>query len=459
MNKKKKIIYAGIVFVLIVIGIHIYLTLNPLLLKSKTLSINVGDKYEYKDNISFVYFGNKDDVKINKEINAEKIQEYDVKYIFKDYSVPCHVSIVDKKAPILKLKDYTTDGKEEVSVDQFVESCEDASEYTLSIETKELKNIGETEIEIKAIDEYGNEVIEKCKLTRVEDTTPPVISGVVEYVEVMQTDYYDYEAVTVEDDMDQNPELTITGNVDFSYPGEYLINYMAVDRSGNVTSIDATIVVIQNVESQMNVVYLTFDDGPSYNTPKVLEILDQYNVKATFFVTGNGQSYNNYILQAYQAGHAIGLHTYTHDYGIVYSSVDGYYQDLNNIGQMVQSIIGFVPDIIRFPGGSSNTVSASYTPGIMSELVQSVQARGYQYYDWNVSSSDAAGIGVPTGTIIESATSGTGNQIMILFHDAYGKETTVEALPAVIEHYKNLGYTFLPINKATSYVCHHGVNN
>ena len=77
------------------------------------------------------------------------------------------------------------------------------------------------------------------------------------------------------------------------------------------------------------------------------------------------------------------MHTYSHDYAKVYASVDAYFQDLDQIGQMVQEEIGYVPCFIRFPGGSSNTVSKKYTAGIMSTLVQEVQNRGYQYYDWN----------------------------------------------------------------------------
>ena len=143
-------------------------------------------------------------------------------------------------------------------------------------------------------------------------------------------------------------------------------------------------------QSDEKIVYLTLDDGPSDNTQAVLDILDKYNAKATFFVTGEMPEYKDMIKAAYDKGHTIGMHTYSHDYAKVYASVDAYFQDLDQIGQMVQEEIGYVPCFIRFPGGSSNTVSKKYTAGIMSTLVQEVQNRGYQYYDWNGSSGDGS---------------------------------------------------------------------
>lgn len=457
--KNKKIVYALIVVLIGLLGVHLYFNAHPLKLISTEITVDVDEKYNYKDNISYVYLGSVDDVKIDKKIDTSKIDDYDITYSYKGNKLKCHISVEDKKGPILKLKNYKTDTVEELTPDVFVESCEDYSEFEIHIETEDLSSVGKTTVVIKAVDKYGNETVESCELERIEDTTPPIINGVQEYVEVMQGDYFDYQAVSVEDDMDSNPSLEINGWIDFGVPGTYTVNYMAVDRTGNIASVDSTIVVMANAEANMRVVYLTFDDGPSYNTASVLDILDRYGVKATFFVTGNGQNYNDNIVRAYQSGHAIGLHTYTHDYATVYASVDAYFQDLNNVGDMVQNIIGYRPDIIRFPGGSSNTVSANYTPGIMSQLVNKVQEKGYQYYDWNVSSSDASGFGVPSATIVQSSTATSADKVMILFHDATGKETTVEALPAVIEYYKNQGYAFMPISKSTSFVCHHGVNN
>ena len=204
------------------------------------------------------------------------------------------------------------------------------------------------------------------------------------------------------------------------------------------------------------VVYLTFDDGPSANTQRVLDILDQYDAKATFFITAQQPDYFPMIKKVYDEGHTIGLHSYTHEYDQVYASVDAYFDDLEKIGEVAKEQLGFVPCFIRFPGGSSNTVSAKYTSGIMSELVKEVQDRGYQYYDWNASSGDGA-----TKTaqeLIQQATSYHSNNLILLCHDAQAKDTTVEALPSIIEYYQSQGYVFKALDR-DSFVAHHSVNN
>lgn len=212
----------------------------------------------------------------------------------------------------------------------------------------------------------------------------------------------------------------------------------------------------KETEGDEKIVYLTFDDGPSANTEKILEILDEYDAKATFFITGQKEEYRPMIKKAYDAGHTIGLHTYCHDYDKVYASVDAYFEDLDKIGKVAEEQIGFVPCFIRFPGGASNTVSRKYTKGIMTELTQKVEEKGYQYYDWNVSSGDGAV--ASTEEIIKQSKTDKYQQVMILFHDAATKDTTVEALPSILDYYKELGYEFRAIDRE-SLVVHHQVNN
>ncbi|MBQ3300551.1 MAG: polysaccharide deacetylase [Eggerthellaceae bacterium] len=209
--------------------------------------------------------------------------------------------------------------------------------------------------------------------------------------------------------------------------------------------------------SKKKTVYLTIDDGPSENTPAILDILDKYGCKATFFVVGQNPSHFHYIKEAYDKGHTIGMHTFTHDYSKLYSSTDAYYRDLEDIAKVVKDQIGYVPCFVRFPGGSSNSISANYTPGIMTSLTKSVVEQGFQYYDWNMSSGDGADLSADE--IYNAATeSNEYNNVMLLCHDSATKQTTVEALPRIIEHYQSLGYTFEAIDR-DSVVIHHGVNN
>ena len=250
--------------------------------------------------------------------------------------------------------------------------------------------------------------------------------------------------------------------LDTSKEGTYEVLYKAKDSSGNKTTVKRKIYVVKkigsNKQSNEKVVYLTFDDGPSANTQKIMDILAKYDAKATFFVTGRNQDYNYLIKDAYQAGHTIALHTYSHEYSTVYASVDAYFDDLNKVGQMVKKEIGFVPHYIRFPGGSSNTISRRYCQGIMSTLTKKVIEQGYQYYDWNGDSTDASGNHVAVAKLIRNGTLCHDNNVMILCHDTQAKDTTVQALPSIIEHYKNLGYTFKGIDDAT-YAPHQSVNN
>jgi peptidoglycan/xylan/chitin deacetylase (PgdA/CDA1 family) len=202
-------------------------------------------------------------------------------------------------------------------------------------------------------------------------------------------------------------------------------------------------------------IYLTFDDGPSENTQKVLDILDQYGVKATFFVTGLNPDYFGMIGVEYEKGHTVGMHTYTHDYAQVYASEDAYFNDLSQIAQVVEGQIGYVPAFVRFPGGSSNTICNDYCPGIMGVLTTDVPARGYQYYDWNASCGDGA---VHTADEIAGYACDPSylqyENIIMLMHDANGKESTVEALPRIIEYYQGQGYEFAAISRDTIVVHH-----
>lgn len=209
-------------------------------------------------------------------------------------------------------------------------------------------------------------------------------------------------------------------------------------------------------QGEEKVVYMTFDDGPSENTKKVLEILDQYDAKATFFVTGYNESCRPYIKEAYEAGHTIGLHTFSHDYAGIYSSTDAFFRDLEQVGNVVKEQIGFVPCYTRFPGGASNTISANYTSGIMTQLTAQVPEKGYQYYDWNWNSGDGANISAEE--VYQNSIGCEENQIILLFHDSTYKQSTIDALPRIMDHYKERGYEFREITRDT-YVVHHGVNN
>ncbi len=187
------------------------------------------------------------------------------------------------------------------------------------------------------------------------------------------------------------------------------------------------------------VVYLTFDDGPSQYTPQILDILDRYGVKATFFVK-NG-AYNSTMKTIVDRGHQIGLHTYSHDYAKIYASDQAYYNDLQAIDDVVYNQTGLRTKIIRFPGGTSNTVSRKYCSGIMSRISVGVVEKGYSYFDWNCSNGDADGANtVDKQLSYVKQYSKSSKSIVVLMHDT--KKATMESLPAIIEYFQSQGMTF-----------------
>ena len=211
---------------------------------------------------------------------------------------------------------------------------------------------------------------------------------------------------------------------------------------------------INPVKSNGKKVYLTFDDGPSSNTDQILDILKDYDVKATFFVVGKTDERS---VKAYQRiveeGHTLAMHSYSHKYDEIYESKEAFARDLNSLQEYLYETTGVWPRIYRFPGGSSNTVSKVD----MQELIEYLTDIGITYFDWNVASGDAVSRTLPAETIVNNCLSGIEKQkeSVILMHDASNKGTTVEALPQIIEAIQERGDTgILPITDETVPVQH-----
>ncbi len=191
--------------------------------------------------------------------------------------------------------------------------------------------------------------------------------------------------------------------------------------------------------------YLTFDDGTSENTSKILDILKQYNVKATFFVTGNC---DETLLKRMQSeDHIIGNHTNSHKYEILYSSPEAFWNDFNKEQEYLNNILGTTSVFMRFPGGSNNSIGMKN--GVMGDITTQAKQNGYIYVDWNVDSGDARGNNIPKDTIVNNVLNGTSgkNQAIILMHQTKPKQTTVEALPEIIEGLQEQGYEIRPLTE------------
>lgn len=196
-------------------------------------------------------------------------------------------------------------------------------------------------------------------------------------------------------------------------------------------------------KSDPKVCYLTFDDGPSENTEKILDILKENDIKATFFIVGWCVDGREDILKRIaDEGHTIGIHTYSHDYEEIYSSVDAYVDDFAKAYDKIYEVTGIKPWLFRYPGGSYN----SFNEDIADDIISEMNNRGFTYFDWSCATSDAT-VGATYNSCIESfKDSLTNDYETVLMHDS--KELTVEYLQDIINYAKGEGYKFETLDTA-----------
>lgn len=207
-------------------------------------------------------------------------------------------------------------------------------------------------------------------------------------------------------------------------------------------------------DTDIRKVYLTFDDGPSGNTNRILDILADYDVKATFFVVGKEEEeYQALYKRIVEEGHTLAMHSYSHKYNEIYQSVESYSADLSRLQEFLYDTTGVWCRYCRFPGGSSNTVSRVD----MHELIAYLDEQDMSYFDWNISSGDAASSYISEEDIIRNCTAKLGefDEAIILMHDASDKNSTVRALPELIETIQAMEDTkILPITDDTERIHH-----
>lgn len=201
-------------------------------------------------------------------------------------------------------------------------------------------------------------------------------------------------------------------------------------------------------------VYLTFDDGPSIYTDEILDILAEYDVKATFFVVGKeDEASKEAMKRIVEEGHTLGMHSYSHKYSELYESVDAFEEDFDRLQNLLYETTGVKSVYYRFPGGSSNTVSSVS----MQEFADCLRSRGVEFYDWNISSGDGGERNLSRETLVRNSTADISrwNTSIVLMHDAAEKHSTVEALPGIIETIQAMEDTvLLPITEKTDAIQH-----
>lgn len=198
---------------------------------------------------------------------------------------------------------------------------------------------------------------------------------------------------------------------------------------------------VKEEELPEKVVFLTFDDGPSRNTVKILDTLAEYNACATFFVIGENLTEDGIEIarRALDEGHMLGMHTETHRYDKIYRSAEAFLSDYDKLAARFVEVFGECPAIFRFPGGSYSV----YINPIRKELREELSRRGFLGYDWTVSGEDA--VGTPTAHSIKKHIFDTiyeQEQPIILLHDSPGSNLTAEVLPEILKKLTEEGYTF-----------------
>ena len=312
--------------------------------------------------------------------------------------------------------------------------------------------------EVKYSLQVKNKIINKVRKVNVIDNISPEITlKGSDNIKLYESSDYEEPGFIAFDNYDGDITKNVIVQNDIKEEiGDYKITYIVEDSSGNKTMVTRNVKILDK-KKNIGTIYLTFDDGPSNNTSKILDILKQEDIKATFFLVNFNSSYNPVVKRIYDEGHSIGIHSYTHNYKLIYSSVSAYFDDLNKMNDKIKTITGSDTKLLRFPGGSSNTIS-SFNRGIMTTLVKEVTNAGYHYFDWNVDSSDAWSARNSNdvyNNVINNLKKGTN---IVLMHDLSSNEKTVNVLEKIIKDAKEKGYIFANITMNTKEI-HHGINN
>ena len=461
-NKKTLVIITSVICVLLIgFMIYNYLLLPKIELKgSRKIVLDYNEEYVEKG-YKAEHFGDNvtDNVKVNGKVNSKKLGTYEISYevgsgLLKR-KVVRKVEVKDQEKPVINIseeKDIVLCPGSKYKKEEYTATDNHDGDITKKVEVEIL----EDKVIYSVTDKSGNTTKVNKNLIFKDEEAPVLALNGNDIVYAFIGEDYVEKGYSAADNCngDISGNVSIEGSVNTSIAGNYTLTYSVSDDFGNVSSKSRTVIVTERGKN--GVIYLTFDDGPqSGTTDVILDILKEENVKATVFVTNKGS--DDLIKRMYDEGHTVALHTATHDYATVYASVDAYFNDLYTIQARVKRITGEESKIIRFPGGSSNTVSRKYSQGIMSTLTREVLNRGFKYYDWNVSSGDAGGASSSTdvyNNVVYGVKKNRSN--IVLMHDI--KKITRDAIRSIIQYGKDNGYSFERITLDTEMVTQR-VNN
>ncbi len=424
--------------------------------KNKKASICYGTKFNCK----------KINYKIKGSVNTKRLGTYTITYMadYKDkhFVKRKKIKVVDKEKPVLGIEGAFTNVCPNGKTEGIKISATD--NYDGDISDKVKYKIKDNKIIYKVSDSSGNTTRKEFDVNIMDNKGPTIILNDENIIYLAVGSKYKEPGYVAIDDCDGNitENVKVSGSVDTSKKGTYELAYSVSDEYGNETKVNRIVKVFPKNkykagELSSKTIYLTFDDGPGAHTARLLDILKKYDVKATFFVTGYNNNYNELLKREADEGHTVGLHSYTHNYSLIYSGMDAYMEDLLKIQNKVKEYTGIESTIIRFPGGSSNTISRKYRTLIMTDLTKKVEEIGFRYFDWTIMSGDA-GNTTDSNKIVENVTGAIkeNEPNVVLMHDI--KSYTVDSVERIIEFGLSNGYTFAPLTM-DSPIVHQKVNN
>lgn len=456
-------------FLAIVVLISLVFIISPKIELNGDSKVVLSYNQEYQESGAKATYLGKDitkDMKISGQVDTSKVGTYEITYevdrLIFHVKKKRKVQVVDQKKPVIELE-----GNSEVNVcpkGEYQEAGYHAyDEYDGDL-TEKVKIEKQADRYIYTVSDASGNYAEIERLIHQVDQEKPTITlkgGTAIYITPNSAFQEPGYTATDNCDGDLTSQVKVSGKVSPNTLGTYILTYSVSDKNGNTATVERTVIVSEKTDpdsgvSKAGVIYLTFDDGPSATTTgTILDILKEEGVKATFFVTNNGP--DELIKRAYDEGHTIGLHTASHRYDQVYASVDSYFNDLKIVSDRVKRLTGHESKIIRFPGGSSNTISKKYSLGIMTTLTEAVLNQGYRYYDWNVDASDAwqcakNSVSDKKQCVYDNVTKSLSKSRanVVLMHDI--KPHTRDALRDIIRYGKENGYTFEAIDMNTKMV-------
>ena len=408
-----------------------------------------------------------DKVEIHREtdLNEGKLGKYTITYSAEFLNCTAEarreIRVIDTKAPTITLKEVPEGSLVEGVIYQ--EAGFTATDnYDGDITDRVVRTEEPGLVTYAVTDSSGNPAVAQRKIPLRDMVLPEIqLEGGEDYVITLGT-RYEEPGFTATDNVDGDVTamVQVEGEVDWLTAGTYPITYTVTDSCENTTVVTRNVeVAVQpwqdTVYPEGKVVYLTFDDGPSAYTAELLDVLDAYGAKATFFVVGSGSG--NMMRQIVKRGHSIGIHAVNHDYGKLYASPEAYFDDLMKMQSIIYDNTGVKTTLMRFPGGSSNLVSRHSCEGIMTFLTQAVQDAGFQYFDWNVYSGDA-GETKRTEKVVDNVIEGIQQHrvSIVLQHDIH--KYSVDAVEDILRWGKRNGYKFLAL-QSDSPGFHHDLNN